>query len=52
MNRYERGAGQLAEVTDEVRRVLGRPARTFAQWVADHAAAFGDAFGGVFGGVR
>ena len=44
MNRYERGAGQPAEVTDEVRGVLGRPARTFAQWVADHAA--------VFGGVR
>ena len=52
MNRYERGAGQPAEVTDEVRGVLGRPARTFAQWVADHATAFGDAFGGVFGGVR
>ncbi|WP_272949019.1 hypothetical protein [Kribbella soli] len=42
MARYERGAGQPAEVTDEVERVLGRPARTLADWVADHAAAFRD----------
>ncbi|WP_055585432.1 NAD(P)H-binding protein [Streptacidiphilus griseoplanus] len=26
--------------TDEVRRILGRPARTFAEWAADHADAF------------
>src|ERR1022692_2770215 len=26
--------------SDAVRRVLGRPALTFAQWAADHAAAF------------
>lgn len=27
-------------VTDDVETVLGRPARTFAQWAADHAADF------------
>src|SRR4029450_5942126 len=32
--------GQPAPVTGEVERVLGRPARTYAEWVADHAAAF------------
>jgi uncharacterized protein YbjT (DUF2867 family) len=40
MVRYQRGAGRPAEVTDEVERILGRPARTFAEWVADHADAF------------
>ncbi|TDO52349.1 uncharacterized protein YbjT (DUF2867 family) [Kribbella sp. VKM Ac-2527] len=40
MARYARGAGQPALVTDGVEQVLGRPARTFADWVADHAAAF------------
>jgi len=40
MARYERGVGQPAEVTDDVERVLGRPARTFAEWVADHTDAF------------
>ena len=34
-------AGQGAEVTDEVARVLGRPPRTFAQFAADHRVAFG-----------
>ncbi|WP_377268604.1 NAD(P)H-binding protein [Peterkaempfera sp. SMS 1(5)a] len=27
-------------VTDEVRRILGRPARTFSEWAADHIDAF------------
>jgi hypothetical protein len=40
MGRYARGVGQPAIVTGEVAAVLGRPARTFAEWVADHAAAF------------
>jgi hypothetical protein len=40
MARYERGAGRPAEVTDQVERILGRPARTFAEWVADHAGVF------------
>jgi uncharacterized protein YbjT (DUF2867 family) len=40
MARYARGAGQSAEVTDEVERILGRPARTFADWVGDHTHAF------------
>src|SRR4030095_9700581 len=38
--RYAREVGQPAPVTGEVERILGRPARTYAQWVADHAAAF------------
>jgi uncharacterized protein YbjT (DUF2867 family) len=40
MARYARGMGQAAPVTGEVEKVLGRPARTYAQWVADHANAF------------
>lgn len=40
MARYARGVGQPAPVTGEVERVLGRPARTYAEWVADHADAF------------
>ncbi len=40
MARYARGAGQPAFVTDGVEQVLGRPARAFATWVADHADAF------------
>jgi uncharacterized protein YbjT (DUF2867 family) len=40
MARYARGVGQIAPVTGEVQRILGRPARTYAQWVTDHAAAF------------
>jgi uncharacterized protein YbjT (DUF2867 family) len=40
MARYARGAGQPAPVTDEVEKILGRPARSFAEWVADHADAF------------
>jgi uncharacterized protein YbjT (DUF2867 family) len=40
MARYAREVGQPAPVTGEVERILGRPARTYAEWVADHAAAF------------
>jgi hypothetical protein len=38
--RYARGVGQPAPVSGEVERILGRPARTYARWAADHAAAF------------
>ncbi|HEY6421739.1 MAG TPA: hypothetical protein VIY28_00545 [Pseudonocardiaceae bacterium] len=38
--RYSRGVGQPAPVTDKVQRILGRPARTYIEWVSDHAAAF------------
>lgn len=38
--RYERELRVEAPVTGEVERVLGRPARAYAEWVADHAAAF------------
>jgi hypothetical protein len=34
-------AGGGAVVTDDVSRVLGRPARSFRSWVRDRAAAFG-----------
>ncbi|WP_406316531.1 NAD(P)H-binding protein [Streptosporangium sp. NBC_01639] len=40
MARYARGAGPAEGVTGEVEKILGRPARTFSEWVADHAAAF------------
>ncbi|GLY73885.1 NAD(P)H-binding protein [Actinoallomurus iriomotensis] len=40
MARYARGTGPAEAVTGEVERILGRPARTYAEWVADHAAAF------------
>jgi uncharacterized protein YbjT (DUF2867 family) len=32
--------GGNATLTDDVERILGRPPRTFATWVADHRAAF------------
>jgi uncharacterized protein YbjT (DUF2867 family) len=38
--RYTRELGYAAPVTGQVERVLGRPTRTYAQWAADHAAAF------------
>ncbi|TDE59654.1 NAD-dependent epimerase/dehydratase family protein [Nonomuraea mesophila] len=38
--RYARGAGRPARVTGEVESILGRPARTWADWVTDHAGAF------------
>jgi hypothetical protein len=34
-----RGVGQAAPLTGEVEKILGRPARTYAQWVVDHADA-------------
>ncbi len=42
MARYARGVGQAAPVTGEVETILGRPARPYAHWVADHATAFRD----------
>jgi uncharacterized protein YbjT (DUF2867 family) len=38
--RYTREIGEPAPVTGEVERILGRPGRTYAEWAADHAAAF------------
>jgi uncharacterized protein YbjT (DUF2867 family) len=38
--RYARELGQAAPLTGEVEQILGRPARTYAEWVADHADAF------------
>lgn len=34
------GRQVVAELLRRVERVAGRPARTFAQWAADHADAF------------
>jgi len=33
--------GKLAPVNDVIERITGRPARTFATWVADHRVDFG-----------
>jgi hypothetical protein len=33
-------AGQAATVSDAVQKVTGKPARTFAAWVQENAAAF------------
>jgi len=38
--RYTREVGQAAPRTGAVAQILGRPARSYAAWVADHAAAF------------
>jgi uncharacterized protein YbjT (DUF2867 family) len=38
--RYARGVGPAEAVTGEVENILGRPARTYAEWVADHVGAF------------
>lgn len=38
--RYVAFEGEEPDMTDEVRRILGRPARTYRDWIADHAAAF------------
>lgn len=40
MARYAGGVGQPALVTGGVEQILGRPARTYAEWVADHTEAF------------
>jgi uncharacterized protein YbjT (DUF2867 family) len=40
MARYAKEVGQPAPLNGEVEKALGRPARTYAQWVADHADAF------------
>jgi hypothetical protein len=40
MARYAREVSEPAPLTGEVERILGRPARTYAEWVAHHAAAF------------
>ncbi|WLQ42466.1 NAD(P)H-binding protein [Streptomyces laculatispora] len=32
--------GSPAEITDDAEKLTGRPARTFAAWAAEHAAAF------------
>jgi hypothetical protein len=40
MARYEREMRQTATVTNEVEKVLGRPARTFTTWVTDHKGAW------------
>jgi hypothetical protein len=40
MARYARELPYPAPLTGEVERVLGRPALTFAEWAADHAADF------------
>jgi uncharacterized protein YbjT (DUF2867 family) len=40
MARYGRDIDTPVEISDNVAQILGRPAKTYAEWVADHAAAF------------
>jgi uncharacterized protein YbjT (DUF2867 family) len=40
MARYAREIGNPAPVSGEVERILGRPARSYREWVTDHIAAF------------
>jgi uncharacterized protein YbjT (DUF2867 family) len=40
MARYARELARPAPITDTVEGILGRPARTYAQWARDHASAF------------
>lgn len=39
--RYAAGMGRLPVVTDDVEKITGRRARTFAEWVTDNKSAFG-----------
>jgi hypothetical protein len=43
MARYAREVGQPAPLSVEVERILGRPAHTYAEWVAYHADGFREA---------
>jgi uncharacterized protein YbjT (DUF2867 family) len=38
--RFAAFEGRPSELTDEVPAILGRPARTYRDWIADHADAF------------
>ncbi|MFQ6398569.1 SDR family oxidoreductase [Nocardia sp. KC 131] len=40
MDRYAREIDQPVFVSDEVAQILGRPARSFADWVAEHVQAW------------
>jgi hypothetical protein len=40
LQRFASQVGATAEVTDEVRRVTGRPPHTYRERAAEHAAAF------------
>ena len=44
VGRYWEYAGTEPPITDEVERILGRPARSFAEWVGDHLGGFGGPF--------
>jgi uncharacterized protein YbjT (DUF2867 family) len=38
--RFAAFEGRAPELTDDVAEILGRPARTYRDWITDHAAAF------------
>jgi uncharacterized protein YbjT (DUF2867 family) len=40
MARYARDVGRPAPLTGDVEKILGHPARTFAQWATEHTDAF------------
>jgi len=41
LDAYAAAVGQPALVTSTVSNVTGKPARSFREWAADHAGAFG-----------
>jgi hypothetical protein len=41
--RFAAFEGQTPELTDEVPMILGRPARAYRDWIADHAGEFASA---------
>lgn len=42
LSMWARSVGRPAITTRDVEKILGRPARTFSEWVTDHASAFAD----------
>jgi uncharacterized protein YbjT (DUF2867 family) len=40
MARYSRDIEKPVEISGNVAKILGRPAKTYSEWVGDHAAAF------------
>jgi hypothetical protein len=40
MARYGRDIEKPVEISGNVAQILGRPAKSYSEWVADHASAF------------
>jgi uncharacterized protein YbjT (DUF2867 family) len=48
LNAWAAGIGEPAFVTSTVAEIIGRPARTFRDWVIDHAEEFGRQSGAIY----